>query len=169
MSTRAMGGRSGGATVAAPLLESATPVLTHFSFASPALALATAHDLSVGDPAAAYGLALPPGATPMTAVQVPTLTDAARPLGGRAARDQPNGRRRADTAPGPAEAVEPTRLPHGPAGAQGGGLSPGGGGAASPLASMIVLALVAGPCLALSTHFRAHPESADGYRLERPG
>jgi hypothetical protein len=163
-----MGGWGRGAT-ASSRLESATPVLTYCSFANPALALAIAHRLSVGAIAAAYGLALPPCATPMTAVQAPTLPDEALALGGRAARDEPNGHPGADTAPGPTGAVEPTRRPHGPTGAQGGGLSQGGGDTASPHASTIVLALVAGPCLALSTQSCAHAESADGYRLERPG
>jgi hypothetical protein len=165
-STGAIGGRTELSDVSALPASAALSLLTDPPVANPALARTIAHDLSVGDLAAAYGLTSPPSADSAAAVEPPTLSaiDNDTPRNGRMARPS------AGTPPGPPQAAEPTRLPHGPTGPQGGGLSLGaGGGAASPLAVMVVLMLIAAPCLGLVTRFRIHIQPTEGYRLERPG
>jgi hypothetical protein len=165
-SAGAIGGRTELSDASALPRQAAISLLTDPPVANPALALTIAQDLSVGDLAAAYGLTPPPGADSVAAVERPTLSaiDTDTP------RDVRTARPSAGTMPGPPQAAEPTRLPHGPTGPQGGGLSLGaGGGAASQLTVMVLLALIAAPCLGLVTRFRIHIQPTEGYRLERPG
>jgi hypothetical protein len=168
--TGSIGGRTELRDTRGLMATAATPVLTHPPVANPVLAAAIAHDLSAGDLAGAYGLAPGVGAAPVPGVKVPNPPDGAPPLGTHATHARRGARSGADMSPGPPAAVGPTRPPHGPIGAQGGGLSLGvGGGAASPLALMIVLGPIAVPCLGLVTQLRVHIQPTEGYRLERPG
>jgi hypothetical protein len=166
----AMGGRTGLRDFSALVTTAAVSILTHPPVANPVHALAIARYLSVGDLAAAYGLAPPATAETALAVEPPALPGGTPSIGTRASRDGRAANRAAGTTDEPPQAAEPTRLPRGPTGPQGGGLSLGaGGGAATPLVLMIVLGLIAAPCLGLVTRFRVHIQPIEGYRLERPG